>query len=119
MGDYDKATAAYLESRKAFEAAASERDIIYILSDLGIISLLQERYADARQYSEASIRLAERLKNSTAPAGAWPDAFGITGSLRTLAELSLREGDINQAISLNQRALNLLNELNRDRSYDR
>jgi CHAT domain-containing protein len=118
LGDYGKATAAYLESRKAFEAAASERDVIYILSDLGIISLLQERYADARQYSEASISLAERLKNSPAPAGAWPDAFGIAGSLRTLAELSLRDGDVDQAISLYQRALNLLNELNRDHSYD-
>jgi tetratricopeptide (TPR) repeat protein len=32
--------------------------------------------------------------------------------------LSLRDGDIDQAISLYQRALNLLNELNRDRSYD-
>jgi len=118
LGNYDNATAAYLESRKAFEAAFSERDVIYILSDLGIISLLQERYANARQYSEASISLAERLKNSTAPAGAWPDAFGIAGSLRTLGELSLRDGDIEQAISQFQRALNLLNELNRDRSYD-
>lgn len=118
LGNYDKATDAYLESRKAFEAAASERDVIYILSDLGIISLLQERYDDARRYSEASISLAERLKNSTAPSGAWPDVFGIAGSLRTLGELSLRDGNINQAISEYQRALNLLNELNRDRSYD-
>jgi CHAT domain-containing protein/Flp pilus assembly protein TadD len=118
LRNYDNATAAYLESRKAFEAAASERDVIYILSDLGIVSLLQERYADARQYSEASISLAERLKNSTAPAGAWPDAFGIAGSLLTLGELSLRDGDIDQAISQFQRALNLLNELNRDRGYD-
>jgi len=86
LGNYDKATAAYLESRKAFEAAASERDLIYILSDLGLISLIQERYDDAREYSDASISLAERLKNSTAPAGAWPDAFGIAGSLRTLGE---------------------------------
>lgn len=118
LGNYDKATDAYLESQKAFEAAASERDVIYILADLGIISLLQERYDDARRYSEASISLAERLKNSTAPSGAWPDAFGIAGSLRTLGELSLRDGDIDQAISEYQRALNLLNELNRDRSYD-
>ena len=118
LGNYDKATAAYLESRKAFEAAASERDLIYILSDLGLISLIQERYDDAREYSESSISLAERLKNSTAPAGAWPDAFGIAGSLRTLGELSLRDGDIDQAISQFQRALNLLNELNRDRGYD-
>jgi CHAT domain-containing protein/Tfp pilus assembly protein PilF len=118
LGNYDKATDAYLESQKAFEAAASERDVIYILADLGIISLLRERYDDARRYSEASISLAERLKNSTAPSGAWPDAFGIAGSLRTLGELSLRDGDMDQAISDYQRALNLLNELNRDRSYD-
>jgi len=118
LGNYDSAIAAYMESRKAFEAAASERDVIYILSDLGIVSLLHERYADARRYSEASISLAERLKNSAAPAGAWPDAFGIAGSLRTLGELSLRDGDIDQAILQFQRALNLLNELNRDHSYD-
>lgn len=118
LGNYDSAIAAYLESRKAFEAAASERDVIYILSDLGIVTLLQERYDDARRYSEASISLAERLKNSTSPAGAWPDAFGIAGSLRTLGELSLRDGDLDQAISQFQRALNLLNELNRDHSYD-
>ena len=68
LGNYDSATAAYLESRKAFEAAASERDVIYILADLGIVSLLQERYHDARQYSEASISLAEKIKDSTAPA---------------------------------------------------
>jgi CHAT domain-containing protein len=118
LGNYDKATAAYLDSRKAFEAAASERDLIYILSDLGLISLIQERYDDAREYSESSISLAERLKNSTAPAGAWPDAFGIAGSLRTLGELSLRNGDTDPAITQFQRALNLLNELNRDRGYD-
>jgi CHAT domain-containing protein len=118
LGNYDNATAAYLESRKAFEAALSERDVIYILADLGTISLIQERYADAREYSETSINLAERLKNSAAPAGAWPDAFGIAGSLRTLGELSLRDGDIDEAISQFQRALNLLNELNRDHGYD-
>ncbi len=118
LGNYDNATAAYLESRKAFEAATSERDVIYILADLGTISLIQERYAYARQYSETSISLAERLKSSAAPAGTWPDAFGIAGSLRTLGELSLRDGNIDEAISQFQRALNLLNELNRDHGYD-
>jgi CHAT domain-containing protein/tetratricopeptide (TPR) repeat protein len=118
LGNYDNATAAYLESRKAFETAASERDVIYILADLGTISLIQEHYADARKYSETSISLAQRLKSSSAPAGAWPDAFGVAGSLRTLGELCLRDGEIDQAISQFQRASNLLNELNRDRSYD-
>src|SRR4029079_8744350 len=40
------------------------------------------------------------------------------GSLRTLGELSLRDGDIDQAISQFQRALKLLDELNRDHDYD-
>jgi CHAT domain-containing protein len=118
LGNYDNATAVYLESRKAFEAAASERDVIYILADLGTISLIQERYADAREYSETSISLAERLKSSAAPAGAWPDTFGVAESLRTLGELSLRDGDIDEAISQFQRALSLIDELNRDHSYD-
>jgi CHAT domain-containing protein/tetratricopeptide (TPR) repeat protein len=118
LGDYINATASYLESRKAFEAAASERDVIYILADLAIISLLQEQYAEARQYSEASISLAERLKDTSAPAGAWPDAFGIAGSLRTFGELSLRDGDIDKALEQYQRALSLLTGLNSDRGYD-
>ena len=118
LGNYENAIAAYLESQKAFEAAASERDVIYILADLGIISLIQERYIQARQYSEASISLAERVKDSSAPAGAWPDAFGVAGSLRTLAELSLRDGNIDEAIAQYQRALSLLIGLNSDRAYD-
>src|SRR6185295_3598729 len=79
---------------------------------------VQERYADARQYSEASISLADRLKGGTAPAGAWPDAFGIAESLLILGQLSARDGDIEQAVSQLMRGLKLLNGLNIDHSYD-
>jgi tetratricopeptide (TPR) repeat protein len=118
MGQYENATKNYLESKKAFEAAGHERDVIYVLAELGMINWVQERYAEARQYSEASITLAERLKTGTTPAGAWPDAFGVAESLLTLGQLSAREGDIDPAIAQLTRGLELLNEINSDHSYN-
>src|ERR1043165_3981157 len=67
LGQYENATSNYLESKKAFEAAGFERDVIYVLAELGMISWVQERYAEARQYSEASISLADRLKSGITP----------------------------------------------------
>jgi CHAT domain-containing protein/tetratricopeptide (TPR) repeat protein len=118
LGRYESATSNYLESKKAFEAAGSERDVIYVLSELGSISWVQERYAEARQYSEASLNLAETFKGSRAPAGTWPDAFGIAQSLLTLGQLSARDGEYDLATTHLMRALDLLNELNTDHGYD-
>src|SRR5688572_15981949 len=118
LGQYESATKNYSASKKAFEDAGFERDVIYVLAELGMINWVQERYADARQYSEASISLAERLKSSTTPAGAWPDAFGIAESLLTLGQLSARDGDVDQAIARLMRGLALLHELNNDHSYN-
>jgi CHAT domain-containing protein len=118
MGQYENATKNYLESKKAFEAAGFERDVIYVLSDLGMINWVQERYTDAREYSEASMNLAEKIRNSTAPAGAWPDEFGMAESLLTLGQLSARDGDIEQAIAQLMRGLDLLHEVNSDHSYN-
>ena len=118
LGQYESAINSYLESKKAFEAGGYERDIVYVLSELGSISWVQERYAEARQYSEASLNLAEILKGSAAPAGAWPDAFGIAQSLLTLGQLSARDGEYDLATTHLMRALDLLNELNTDHGYD-
>lgn len=118
LGQYESANNNYLESKKAFEAAGYERDVIYVLAELGSISWVQERYVEARQYSEATIDLAERLKSSNAPSAMWPDAFGIAQSLLTLGQLSAREGDIDQATGHLMRALDLLKEVNSDHGYD-
>lgn len=118
LGQYENAISNYLESKKAFEAAGFERDVIYVLAELGIINWVQERYAESRQYSEASISLADRLKSGTTPTGAWPDAFGIAESLLTLGQLSARDGDIDQAIAQLLRGLELLHEINSDHSYN-
>ena len=84
LRQYEHAKSAYLKSEKAFVAAGLGRDVIYILSDLGTISLIQEQYEDAQEYSERSITLAENLKGSPVPPAAWPDSFGVAGSLRTV-----------------------------------
>ena len=119
VNQFDKAKVAYLESKKAFAAAGLERDLIYILSDLGTLSFIQEDYAAARRYSEETVKLADGLKSSAAPQGAWPDAFGVAGALSTLGELAAREGDISQALDYLQRSLTLYQHLNNaGASYD-
>ena len=52
LNQFDKAKAAYLESKKAFAAAGLERDLIYILGDLGTLAFIEEDYVAARSYSE-------------------------------------------------------------------
>jgi CHAT domain-containing protein len=106
------------KAKRLLRPTGFERDVIYVLAELGMINWVQERYADARKYSEVSINLAERLNSSTMPAGAWPDAFGIAESLLTLGQLSARDGDIDQAVAQLMRGLDLLHELNSDQSYN-
>lgn len=116
---FDEAKRAYLDSEKAFVSAGLECDRIYILSDLGTISLIQEEFAEAKVYSEASIRLADTLKERSVIKGAWPDAFGVANALGTLAELSVREGNIDHAIEQWARSVSLYEHLNRSNSaYD-
>jgi CHAT domain-containing protein/Tfp pilus assembly protein PilF len=114
-----EAVEAYLESEKVFERAGLRRDCIYVLSDLGTLSLRLEDYPKARDYSERSIQLAEQLSDSKVPAGTWPDAYGVAGSFSTLAELSLREGDHAQAVEHLQKSIALYQQLNvGNNSYD-
>jgi CHAT domain-containing protein len=118
LNQFDKAKAAYLESKKAFAAAGLERELVYILSDLGILSFIQEDYSSARSYSEQCVKLAKGLKRSAAPQGAWPDEFGVAGALSTLGELAAREGDISQALDDLRRSVTLYEQLNNTGSYD-
>ena len=111
LGNYERSKEAYRQSQNAFTKAGLPRDVIYILADLAIISFIQERYEEARTFAEGSLNLANDLKNSSAPPGDWPDAFGASGSLRILAELSAREGNFEEAIAQLERALDLLNKI--------
>jgi CHAT domain-containing protein len=108
-----EAIRAHIAAKQCFEDAGAQRDLIYILSDLGTMSFYLEHYKQARDYSEQSIRLAESLKGGAVEAGTWPDAYGVASALSTLGNLSQREGDYSQAIDHLERSLSLYRELDK------
>ncbi len=117
LNQLSKAVQSYEKSREYFQQAGLLRDLIYILSDLGTISFILEDYPKAKDYSERATSLAESLRVSNAPPGAWPDAYGVAGALSTLGELAMREGNIDQSIERLQKSLALYEQLNRGSSY--
>src|SRR5262245_5452146 len=112
-GKTREAIRAYTAAKQCFEEAGAQRDLIYILSDLGTLSLYLDDYKQARAYSEQCISLAESLKASAIEAGAWPDEYGVASALSTLGFLSQREGDYSQAIGYLERSLSLYHDLDK------
>jgi CHAT domain-containing protein len=116
LNEIPKAIEAYEKSRGYFEQAGLQRDLIYILSDLGAFYLILEDYSKAIDYSEQSITLAEKLKSSDALPGAWPDDYGRARALQTFADIDLRDGNHTQAIEKLQTSLALYQKLSSERS---
>ncbi len=104
-GKIKEATQAYLTSRKMFEEAGLRKDSVYILSDLGALFLYSQDYKQARAYSEQSLSLADALKDSDAPAGAWPVEYGAALANSTLGGVNEFEGNYAEAIRLYQKSL--------------
>jgi len=119
LNQFTLAIEAYEKSRGYFEQAGLQRDLIYILADLGAFYFNQEDYKRAKNYSERSILIADSVKASNIRAGAWPDDFGRARSLQTLGEIDLQEGNHPEAIDDFQRSLRLYLQLNGEgSSYD-
>jgi CHAT domain-containing protein len=116
LNELPKAIEAYEKSRGYFEQAGLQRDLIYILSDIGAFYLILEDYQKAIDYSEQSIALAEKLKSTNAPPGAWPDYYGRARALQTLADIDLRDGNHTQAIEKLQTSLAIYHQLNSEGS---
>jgi tetratricopeptide (TPR) repeat protein len=89
-----------------------QRDLIYVLADLGAFYLLTEDFPKARDYSEQSIALADRVKGLAITPGGWPDDYGRARALLTLGEIDLRDGNHEQAIDKLERSLKLYQQLN-------
>jgi CHAT domain-containing protein/Tfp pilus assembly protein PilF len=106
QGNIDAAINSYLQSKSAFAAAQSKRDLIYILADLGTLYIYSSDYKQAKDYSQQSIAIAEEFNNSTAPSE-WPDEYGIGTALSNLANISKREGEYDKALDYFQRSLEL------------
>ncbi len=112
MNEPDKAIEAYESSRAYFEQAGLQRDLIYVLADLGAIHFNKENYPKAKEYSDKSISISTSVKSSNIPAGSWPDDFGLARALHTLAEIDLLNGNQDAAIEKLQKALALYLQLN-------
>jgi CHAT domain-containing protein/tetratricopeptide (TPR) repeat protein len=116
---FSKAIEVYEKSRGYFERAGLQRDLIYLLADLGASYFILEDFQKAKDYSEQSIALAEKLKGADSPAAVLPDDYGRARALQTLADINLRDGDHAQAIEKLQMSLALYQQLNRgDSSYN-
>src|SRR6266542_1766965 len=73
LNQYPKAIASYEKSRELFEQTVLQRELIYVFADLGALYFIVENYDLARDRSYQSLVLAEKVKTSAVPAGAWPD----------------------------------------------
>jgi CHAT domain-containing protein/Tfp pilus assembly protein PilF len=118
LNQFPAAIRAYEKSREYFEQAGLQRDVIYILADLGALYFIQEDYEKAKAYSERSISIADSVKPDSQPA-AWPDDFGRARALQTLGEIDSRSGAHERAVQKLQESLALYERLGRgNSSYD-
>ncbi|HXM36789.1 MAG TPA: CHAT domain-containing tetratricopeptide repeat protein [Pyrinomonadaceae bacterium] len=109
----------YEKSRANFEQAGLQRELIYVLADLGAFYFILEDYQKARDYSEQSISLAEKLKTTREPPAAFPDDFGRARAFLTLGEDDSRNGSHEGAIERLEQSLALYQHLNAgSHSYD-
>lgn len=111
IGQTESAIQAHLISKNLFEEAGLQKDLVYILSDLGSLYFHLQNYDEAKRFAEQSITLANSLKNSPAVAGAWPDNFGVAGALSTLGFISQQHGNLMQSIEYLGQSLALYREL--------
>jgi tetratricopeptide (TPR) repeat protein len=95
----------YLESKRLFEEAHAKRDLIYILADLGSLYIYKGDYKTSKVYSEQSLGLAEQVKGSNEPVGAWPDEYGIGTAFSNLGNVSKHETEYDKAIEYFQKSL--------------
>ena len=107
QGNIASAIENYLQSRNAFEKAASRRDLIYIFADLGTLCIYSSDYTKAKEYSEQSLKVAEEFKGVSGGIAEWPDEYGLGTALSNLGNISKREGEYDKAVDYFQKSLAL------------
>jgi CHAT domain-containing protein len=117
-GNIASAIEKYLESKRLFEEAHAKRDLIYILADLGSLYIYSDDYKRSRDYSEQSLALADELKDSTEPAGAWPDEYGVGTALSNLGNVSRHEASYDKAIEFFHQSLTAYRKINSDGKHN-
>src|SRR6185436_4501896 len=105
QGNISVAIQNYLQSKHAFETAGAKRDLIYVFADLSTLYIYASDYQSAREYSEKSLAIAEQVRSSTEPPGAWPDERGVSRALANLGNIARRDGECEKAIGYFQKSL--------------
>src|SRR6266545_500655 len=112
LNQLSKAVEAYETSKTVFEQAGLQRDLSYVLADLGRLYFILEDYQKAKSYSEQSLAQADTTGVAVSP-GTPPDEYTRATALATLADLHLRDGDYDQAVQKLRTSLALHQQLNR------
>jgi CHAT domain-containing protein len=97
LGDFENALALYKEGAEISERSGLNGYSAYWFNGVANAYMALRDYPDAEVFSKESLRRARSLE----------DAHTITECLNTLAELSLRTGQIDQADKYNQEAIPL------------
>src|SRR6185503_6409131 len=112
MSDYDRSIQAYETSRKLFEQAGIQSNLIYVLADLGALYLTVEDYEKAHSYSELSLATAGEMKSTFAEVSLGPIQYSQARALQTLGQIDLREGNHEAALKKLREASALYERLN-------
>lgn len=116
LNQLSKAIEAYENSRRIFHQAGLQRDLSYVLADLGRLNFILEDHEKARSYSEQSLALIVSTESEVLPTEP-PEEYTRATALATLADLYLRDGDYDQAIQKLRASLALHQSLSRQNSY--
>lgn len=112
MSDFENSIHAYETSRKLFEQAGIESNLVYILADLGALYFTAEDYDKAKSHSEQSLAIAGQMKSTPTKASLAPVEYAQARSLQTIGEIELHSGDHDEAIKKLGEALALYERLN-------
>jgi CHAT domain-containing protein/tetratricopeptide (TPR) repeat protein len=107
MNDFERSIQAYETSRKSFEQAGIQSNLIHVLADLGALYLTVEDYEKAGSYSERSLAIAEQIKVSAANESLPPIEYGRARALQTLGQIDLRRGNHEDSLNKLREALAL------------
>ncbi len=112
MSDFEQSIQAYETSRKLFEQAGIESNLIHVLADLGALYFTVEDYEKAQSYSERSLAIAGEMKFSPVEASLGPIEHAQARAFHILGQIDLRHGNHEEALNKLREALALYERLN-------
>src|SRR5262249_30714821 len=115
QGQIAEAIQSYLQSKRLLEEAQAQRDLIYVLADLGTLYIFAADYVKAYQSSKDSIAVAESLKGAKDSESFWPNEYGIATALANLGNVTKRSGDYESARQYFQQSLRTLEVIDPNR----